>query len=228
MPLVACVRVCVYVCVSESKVSFVIIQRKSGFTFSCVEHQRQTYAYAVVTTSSSFATMELDFTVIALVASAISYVVYNLLYLIAQLWEAFATLFLGLYYVALFYGFMKARKSFLIVGTGLLALSTVILIGLFVFFMVEIFYSHSLVYQSLIYIKNMDEKQRVVGGGLPNVNVALSLGDAAGGMNHSCTSQSHTQKDTFYHDEAENSSEAPLEAMAIQTELDEPAMSDFS
>uniref|UniRef100_A0A0K0CVL8 Inner membrane protein n=1 Tax=Angiostrongylus cantonensis TaxID=6313 RepID=A0A0K0CVL8_ANGCA len=111
---------------------------------------------------TAFASVK-DFTVIALVASAISFVVYNLLYLIAQLWEAFATLFLGLYYVALFYGFMKARKSFLIVGTGLLALTTVVLVGLFVFFIVEIFHSHSLVYQFLIYIKHMDEKQRVVG-----------------------------------------------------------------
>ncbi|WKY08941.1 hypothetical protein Q1695_001818 [Nippostrongylus brasiliensis] len=105
--------------------------------------------------------MEMDYTLIALVASVVSYVVYNALFLAAQLWEAFATLAVGLYYVLLFLGHYRQHRTMLLIGTGFQAVATFVLIGLFVFFMAEIFVPHSLVYQVLTYIKNQDESQRV-------------------------------------------------------------------
>ncbi|WKY08940.1 hypothetical protein Q1695_001818 [Nippostrongylus brasiliensis] len=102
-----------------------------------------------------------DYTLIALVASVVSYVVYNALFLAAQLWEAFATLAVGLYYVLLFLGHYRQHRTMLLIGTGFQAVATFVLIGLFVFFMAEIFVPHSLVYQVLTYIKNQDESQRV-------------------------------------------------------------------
>lgn len=86
-----------------------------------------------------------DTKTIALIASIISYVLYNVLFLAAQLWPAFATLFLGelariccryatpisegvaflfitnlgLYYLPICYGYMKKNRSVMIVGTAL-------------------------------------------------------------------------------------------------------------
>ncbi|RCN52868.1 hypothetical protein ANCCAN_00863 [Ancylostoma caninum] len=49
----------------------------------------------------------------------------------------------------------------MIIGTVAQALVTLVIFGLFIFFMVEIFISHSLVYNVLVYIKSLEESKRV-------------------------------------------------------------------
>ncbi|KAL6743863.1 hypothetical protein Aduo_016853 [Ancylostoma duodenale] len=104
---------------------------------------------------------DLETKTIALVASIVSYVLYNVLFLAAQLWPAFATLFLGLYYLLICYGYVKKARIVMIIGTVAQALVTLVIFGLFIFFMVEIFISHSLVYEVLVYIKSLEESKRV-------------------------------------------------------------------
>ncbi|EYC29737.1 hypothetical protein Y032_0006g3151 [Ancylostoma ceylanicum] len=113
-----------------------------------------------------------DTKTIALVASIVSYVLYNVLFLAAQLWPAFATLFLGLYYLSICYGYAKKNRTVMIVGTVLQALVALIISGLFIFFVVEIFTPH-VVYKILVYIKNMAESQGLAAA--RNCSIAMAI-----------------------------------------------------
>ncbi|KAK6054990.1 hypothetical protein COOONC_07506, partial [Cooperia oncophora] len=158
----------------------------------------------------------MDFTLFAVTVSAFSYVVYNALFLAAQLWEAVATLLLGLYYVLLIYGYVKRKKRLFMIGTGLQAVATVVIFGLFVFFFVEIFVSHSLVYKVLTYISQTEESQRV------KIARYTSIGMAVDSL---VTAALHTWALVMCIlecREMDHESDAPFEAMAIHTELDFP------
>ncbi|KAK5967481.1 hypothetical protein GCK32_001761 [Trichostrongylus colubriformis] len=158
----------------------------------------------------------MDYTLVALAVSAFSYVIYNALFLAAQLWEAVATLILGLYYVLLFYGHIKGRKSFLIIGTILQAVATIILFGFFVFFFVEIFVAQSLVYKVFTHISHMAEDKRVKVARY--ASIAMTIDSLITALLHlwalvvcflECREQYGDRK-----------SDAPFEAMAIRTDLD--------
>lgn len=128
-------------------------------------------------------------------------------------------LILGTYYVVLFVGHFKQNKTALIVGTGLQAIATLILIGLFVFFVVEIFVPHSLIYQVLTYIKNTEESRRVRIA--RNTSIAMAVDSLI-------TAGLHFWALTMCFLECrqhQNIVDKPFEALAIHTELDVPECS---
>ncbi|XGW06986.1 hypothetical protein V3C99_016919 [Haemonchus contortus] len=160
--------------------------------------------------------VEKDYTLFALILSAFSFVVYNALFLAAQLWEAVGTLALGLYYIVPFWGYARGNTTVLRIGTGLQALATAIIFGFFVFFCVEIFVPHSLVYKVLTYIIHMDEDRRVKVARY--TSIGMTVDSLVTSLLHlwalvMCFLQCR-QEDI--------KSDAPLEAMAIHTELDYP------
>ncbi|KAK6757855.1 hypothetical protein RB195_015587 [Necator americanus] len=163
-----------------------------------------------------------DLKTIVIIASLVSYVVYNILFLVAQLWEAFATLVLGLYYALIFYGYMYKNKKVMMIGTALQALATVVFFGLFVFFMVEIFTAHSLVYHVLVYIKNMNENKRVEVA--RNCSIAMTIDSLITAVLHFwalyfCVKECK--------DQSGGSLETPIAAIAIHTELEYPEQTDI-
>ncbi|ETN77139.1 hypothetical protein NECAME_03239 [Necator americanus] len=163
-----------------------------------------------------------DLKTIVIIASLVSYVVYNILFLVAQLWEAFATLVLGLYYALIFYGYMYKNKKVMMIGTALQALATVVFFGLFVFFMVEIFTAHSLVYHVLVYIKNMNENKRVEVA--RNCSIAMTIDSLVTAVLHFwalyfCVKECKAQSG--------GSLETPIAAIAIHTELEYPEQTDI-
>ncbi|KAK6757856.1 hypothetical protein RB195_015587 [Necator americanus] len=178
-----------------------------------------------------------DLKTIVIIASLVSYVVYNILFLVAQLWEAFATLVLGLYYALIFYGYMYKNKKVMMIGTALQALATVVFFGLFVFFMVEIFTAHSLVYHVLVYIKNMNENKRVEVA--RNCSIAMTIDSLITAVLHFwalyfCVKECKFTESPwmtvvnafeglrFQRDQSGGSLETPIAAIAIHTELEYP------
>ncbi|KAK6022842.1 hypothetical protein OSTOST_11445, partial [Ostertagia ostertagi] len=154
-----------------------------------------------------------DYILFALTVSALSYVVYNVLFLAAQLWVAFATLILGAYYFLLFYGRMNKKNVMFMVGVGIQGLVTIVLFGLFLFFVVEIFVSHSAVYNVFTYISNMGEERKV------KIARATSVGMA---LDTLVTAALHLWALILCcRDMRENAGkpDAPFEAMAIHTDL---------
>ncbi|CAJ0588039.1 unnamed protein product [Cylicocyclus nassatus] len=139
-----------------------------------------------------------------LIASLVSYVVYNILLLIVTIWPAFATLSLGLYYGAIFYGIINRRRVLLVAGTIAQGIATLTLFGLFIYFMVEVCRS-----QTQIFNKYNVSKGYTIAMMIDTIlTTAIHL-----------LALYYCIKECRPKDESE---EPPIAAMAINTELDYP------